>query len=111
MMKYSILTKLTAFGALEVEDYEEQETYYENKYDEEQEKLKIFGYQDSNYDCHLIHFFDSAFYDDFTEEMTIREAIEFLALKEGADLVRWENGNIGYIGYYGSNLNGFEIIA
>ena len=111
MTNYNIITKHTAFEALEIDNDDERESYYDKKIEEESEKLAVFGYSDTLTDCHLIHFFDSAFTDEYTEEMTIDDAIQCLALKEGCDLVRFENGNIGYIGYYGNNINGFEIIA
>lgn len=45
----------------------------------------------------------------------INDAIQRLALKNGADLVRYHNGNIGYIGYYNNVAydphNCFEIIC
>ncbi len=42
---------------------------------------------------------------------SIEDALECLPLKEGADLVEFENGNLGYVGYYhGFNENWFEII-
>lgn len=47
------------------------------------------------------------------QDMTIYDAISSLASDEGADLVRFNNGNIGFVGYCGSlNLhdNCFEII-
>lgn len=37
--------------------------------------------------------------------LTIDEAIQCLALKDGCDLVKFENGNIGFVGYY----NGFSL--
>ena len=47
-----------------------------------------------------------------TEDLTIDEAIQCLALKDGADLVQFENGNFGFVGYYhGFNENWFEIIG
>lgn len=43
---------------------------------------------------------------------TIYEATQCLALKDGADLVQYENGNYGYVGYYaGINENWFEILG
>lgn len=46
---------------------------------------------------------------------TIYDAIQYLSLKEGADLVKFENGNIGYAGYYGNTRptkdNCFEIVC
>lgn len=44
----------------------------------------------------------------------IYTAIERLDLKEGADLVRFDDGKIGYVGYYGcrpTERNYFKIIG
>ena len=44
---------------------------------------------------------------------TIYDALQSLALKDGADLVEFEDGNIGYIGYYNGFLietNNFKIL-
>lgn len=109
--KYSVLTSKNNLNACLIEDPEEADAYREALFEEQNEKLALFGYDDLTYNTHLIRFFDSVFCDESVEEMTIDEAIQALALKEGADLVQWESGQIGFIGYYGSYINGFEIIA
>jgi len=95
-MKYSILTKLNVADDCPEELYEEQ-----------QAKLEIFGIDDKEYTC---HFFNSVFFNEQTEIMTVNDAIECLAIKDGVDLVMYDNGNIGYVAYYNGNENGFEII-
>lgn len=48
---------------------------------------------------------------DEYEITDIDSAIQMLALKDGCDLVEFENGNIGFVGYYhGFNENYFEVI-
>lgn len=78
----------------------------------ETEMGNLIREQESMYDCdtHTIHFFDSAFFNESTEEMTINDAIECLAIKDGVDLVQFENGNKGFVAYYNTHENGFEII-
>lgn len=71
--------------------------------------LKENGYEfDKSY---LIHFFDSVFRNDFTGSMNIDYAIECLAIKDGVDVVQYENGNYGFVAYYNGHENGFEILG
>lgn len=62
------------------------------------------------YKSYNVHFFDSKYNDDCTMKMSIDEAIQYLAIKDGYDLVRFENGNIGFVAYYNGVKNGFEIL-
>ena len=41
----------------------------------------------------------------------VNDYIDKLAIKDGVNLVRFENGNIGFVGVYNGYENGFEIIA
>lgn len=44
--------------------------------------------------------------------ITINDAItSLLSIKEGGDLVQFENGRIGFVGYYGISITYFEIIG
>lgn len=106
--RYSRLTKESVLNILDTEDYE---TEIDKLIEEQHEKLKIFGYEDTYESMHLIHFFNSVFFDEQTREMTIYDAIQCLAIKEGYDLVSFENGNKGYVAYYNTYENGFEIIC
>lgn len=90
--------------------YEEQEKYKEELVEEQDKKLEELGYRNDCCQRYVIHSFDSAFSNEYTSIQTIYEAIECLALKEGADLVRFANGNIGFVGYYGIYEDGFEIL-
>ena len=75
---------------------------------EQDEILKWNGiYWDKFYN---IHFFDSYYTDEITIDMDIDYAIQCLAIKDGYDLVEFENGNLGYVAYYNGNKNGFEIL-
>lgn len=74
---------------------------------EQEEKREVFGLDDRHYLC---HFFNSNFFDEQTDHYTIDDAIQYLAIKEGYDMVQFSNGNIGFVAYYGSEVNGFEII-
>ena len=61
----------------------------------------------------IVHYFDSDFRNErFEMDLThyINEYIDGLAIKEGVNLVRFENGNIGFVGVYGAYENGFEVI-
>ena len=97
-MKYAIITKNKVYES-------EPEEIYKEQY----EKKKIFGLSDEKeYVC---HFFDSAFFDESTEAMYLEDAIERLAIKDGVDMVQFDNGNLGFIAYYSGEENGFEIIG
>lgn len=58
-----------------------------------------------------IHFFDSDFHNESTYLSTVHDAVDALAVKESADLVRFCNGNLGFVATYGEIKNGFEIIG
>jgi hypothetical protein len=62
----------------------------------------------------ILHFIeDTAFLDDAYEYVAateIEDMIQYLAIKDGVDLVRFENGNLGYVAYYNGYENAFEII-
>lgn len=63
----------------------------------------------------IFHYFDSAFFDEYVElgEMTASELsdrADALAIKDGIDVVRYDNGNYGIVAYYSGHENGFEVI-
>lgn len=66
---------------------------------------------DINNDFYIVRFFENAFRDESIESLTICDAVQRLAIKEGYDLVIFEGGHIGYISYYGSDCDGFEILT
>ena len=61
----------------------------------------------------IVHWFDSPFANESYEPSdtdSINDIIEGLAVKDGANLVRFESGNVGFVGYYNGKENGFELI-
>jgi hypothetical protein len=62
----------------------------------------------------IIHFLeDTHFCDDkyeYVSKEDIDEYIQYLAIKDGVNLVRFSNGNLGFVAYYNGHENGFEII-
>lgn len=110
MPPYTVITKKKVWDrvhGVDISDDAEMEMIYE----EQQEKLKELGikYHDWSHD-YKVHFFDSVFRDECTIYETLSNAIELLAVKDGVDLVRFENGNYGFVAYYNDYENGFEIL-
>lgn len=58
----------------------------------------------------FVHVFEDKHYMDehFFVTNDIEDEIQILAIKDGVDLVQFENGNIGFIAYYNGHENGFE---
>lgn len=80
-------------------------------YLEQEQKAKELGLDTSFSGKEInVHFFNSRFFDESYNEMNIYDALENLAIKDGVDLVQYENGNYGYVAYYNGNRNGFEIL-
>ena len=107
MIKYNILT---SFGVYDIED-SESGTYSKSLdlVEEQNNTLSEFGFENDCETAYVIHFSN---YCD-CELMTIDEAIQCLALKDGAGLVKFENENIGFVGYcngFSIDKNRFEII-
>lgn len=70
---------------------------------EQEEKREIFGLADD--DLYLCKFSNG-----HLGFFTLDEAIQRLDIKEGYDMVQFSNGNVGFVAYYGSEVNGFEIL-
>lgn len=75
---------------------------------EQEEKRKVFGLVDD--EQYLCHFFESKFSNGRIAYYTIDDAIQYLAIKDGFDIVQFSNGNLGFVAYYDGVPNGFEII-
>lgn len=92
---------------------------YENEKQWEQDCLALYKEQNSilkengidNLESQWVHFFESPYSYDIIVKTDIDDAIEHLAIKDGVDLVQYENGNYGYVAYYSGVDNGFEIYA
>lgn len=101
--KYEILTKLSVMDI----DLEEVGGDFVKEQDE---ILKTYNFS-TDYDArYLVHFFNSNFFDEDLTITDLADACECLAIKEGVDVVRFEDGNIGFVAYYGAEVNGFEVV-
>lgn len=87
----------------------DEDIWLNEKYEEQCKVLESRGYS-YDYKFYAIHFFDSPYTSDTTVISEIGDAIQSLAIKDGADLVEYENGNIGFVASYNGVLNGFEIV-
>ncbi len=108
MEKYTIITKHQVYSDYDEADYEKE---IELRYEEQQEKLKILGFKYKRGVDYVCHFFYSTYFYEETCVTSIPEAIKYLAIKDGVDLVQFTNGNYGFVAYYNGNENGFEIIG
>ena len=109
MPQYTILgTPLYEF--YDAYDDEPSETDLFARVDEQEKILKQNGLSSTNGTEYLCHFFNSVFFDEQIIETCVDEAIQGLAIKDGVDIVKYNNGNIGFIAYYNGNVNGFEIL-
>lgn len=54
------------------------------------------------------HFINESY--QYCSKEDISEYIDWLAIKDGCDLVRFENGFLGYVAYYNGHENAFEIM-
>lgn len=111
-MDYIVVTSESVLDGDElytVEDERAEDERREFLVKEQDNILKENGYDILN-TAYKIHFFNSAFSDDEYRLETIYDAIQLLAIKEGVDLVQYDNGNYGYVAYYGVEENGFEIM-
>lgn len=95
MKKYSILTQKSI---LDTQEESEQIALWE-------EQNKII-----NGEYFAIHFLNDPYFVNESYELSndISETIQYLAIKEGIDLVKFDNNNLGFVAYYGSNENAFE---
>lgn len=107
--KFIILTEKSILD-IPYENDEQHEKDSQELVAEQDKILESMMYKRNSKECYLIHFFNSAFFDEMNTSGTIDDAIEYLAIKDGIDLVQFENGNIGYVAYYSGNYNGFEIV-
>lgn len=57
------------------------------------------------------HFFNSRYTNESTcYAKDLNDEIQRLAIKDGYNLVKFENGHYGYVAYYNGHENGFEFI-
>jgi len=101
---FKVATSVSMLDIVTDDDEEREEERLQALYDEQRAILKERGFD--YYGTYLLKNRKGYWYGD------IDDAIECLALKDGADLVEFESGNLGYIGYYhGFDENWFEIVS
>ena len=99
-MKYTVITKNKAY-----------ESDPDAIFTEQAKKIIELGLDDGSLWPEVkVHFFNSAFFNEEVTVMNIYEAIRCIAVKDGMDMVLFENGNYGFIAYYNGDINGFEIV-
>ena len=105
---YKILTEKTVYNC----PNDQWETWSLELWEEQEAKCKELGINTS---ClandNLLHFFDSPFFNERKEWRNVDDGIQCLAIKDGVDLVQFENGNYGFVAYYNGHKNGFEILC
>ena len=104
---------LTKNSALDFNPDLHQEESMELLFEQQQDALRENGFGEY-YDgvLYFMQFFDSQWFNDHIEMLSISEAVERLAIKDGADFVEYiYDGTYGYVAYYNGEINGFEILA
>lgn len=105
MEKYKILTKSSV---LEIQDQigdlsnDLQQQALQDLYEEQ------FNFINGEY--FVIHFIEDENYinENYTTTNNLDDTIQRLAIKEGIDIVQFDNGNMGFMAYYNGNENAFE---
>ena len=108
MMKYEVLNKISVLDFEEFATNEEEETAYIAHSDEIETILQANGYSYYN-TLYNLHFFGD--WRETTENGEIYDSIEALAIKEGVDVVKFENGHLGIVAYYNDKKDFFEILG
>ena len=106
--KYKIITNKSVLDI----PYENNKQYEKDctvLVEEQDEILKANGFEfDKRYKIHIL---DSHYSNETYINEEINEAVQYLAIKDGVDLVQFENGNYGFVAYYNGYENGFEILG
>lgn len=106
---YKVITSRNLYEYCDIPEDEEEKFYMELW----KEQLEIMEKEITTKNV-ILHFIeDSAFLNESYEYMPkeyIEEGIQCLAIKDGVNLVRFANENIGFVAYYNGHENGFEII-
>ena len=106
MPEYKVITTRRVYD----EHYMKESNWSEKLYEEQEEKCGKLGIDMSYFADEVpCHFFKCAFFNDRTDRRNVYAAIDCLAIKDGVDLVQFDNGNYGFVAYYNGNANGFEI--
>lgn len=106
---YEIVTQRKLYDYIDIPE-EEEEKFREELWEEQLKFLK----KEITTKNVIIHFIeDTHFCDDkyvYAATESIDEYTQYLAVKDGVNLVRFSNGNLGFVAYYNGHENGFEII-
>jgi hypothetical protein len=105
-VKYTVLTSRSVLDISYESAWQFQRDIYDlsNEQDELVDKLCPSEYYKAT-------FLESYFCNEHIRKGTLSHMIQCLAAKDGVDLVRFENGKLGYIGYYNGHEHGFELDA
>lgn len=98
-MKYTVIGK--DFRTVSEADTEE---YYQQQTDD---FYGIFP-DGNNMIFHVFNRYDNSYVIDSTDN--VFDIINTLAIKEGCNMVQYENGNYGFIGYYNGHEDYIEIM-
>ncbi len=106
---YEIVTKRKLYDYLDIPESEE-EKFREELWKEQTDFLE----REVTTKNVIIHFIEDAHFINenyhYSSKKNIDEYVQWLAIKDGFDLVRFSNGNLGFVAYYNGHKNGFEII-
>ena len=115
ILDYEVATKNQVYNEPEDLTEEEYEDILAKRCYEQNEVLENAGFpggaSGDNDTSYLVHFFGSIWCHAFLDNCTLMEAIEALCIKDGVDLVKFENGNYGFVAYYNGISDAFEIIC
>lgn len=106
---YKIVTQKKLYDYLDIPE-EKEEKFREELWAEQTDFLEK-EIKTENVIIHFIedtHFCNDSY--DYVSVKEINEQIQYLAIKDGVDLVQFENGNYGFVAYYNGHENAFEII-
>lgn len=97
---------LTSKSVLDIEDHLSMEDDVMALWEEQNSLLP-------NAEAYIVHIFEDSYYmdEEYFSTDDIRKAMERLAIKDGVDLVRFENGNMGFVAYYSGHENALEFIT
>ena len=106
---YEIVTSRKLYDYCDIPESEEEK--FREELTKEQTEFLEKEITTKNVILHFIE--DSAFLNESYEYVAkeeIEEEIQCLAIKDGVNLVRFSNGNLGFVAYYNGFENAFEII-
>lgn len=107
---YKIVTKRKLYDYCDINDEDEEQKFRDSLYKEQMDFIN----EHIKTNLIVIRFIeDTCFLDEHLElarKEDIEDYLEYLAIKDGFDLVQFPNGNYGFIAYYNRNENGFEIL-